>query len=482
MVITQTPTTELDAVNALLATTGEAPVNVLTGSGIVTADIARSILHETNRAYQAEGWYFNTEISYQLTPDVSGYLNVPTNVLRLETDIASKDMDVVQRGARIYNRTTRSYVFNATVAFDMVVFLTYEELPEASRQYVMMSAARLFQDRVLGADALHAFNEQDLSTARAHVEKEEIENSQSSLLDASRAFQGLGWWFNTELDYTLTPDGSGFLNVPAKTLRVETTRAYKDTAIALRGAKLWNVTTHSYVFSAPIKVHLVTELALSLLPDNVKNYLQIVANRNLQAMQVSQSQGGPKQLEYRYGNLRALTEQDEKNARMAIERDEVRLSQLALSDASYAVQSQGWWFNIDQELQLSPDGGGFIQVPSNTIRCVVSRNECDPGIILRGAKLYDTVKHTAVFTRPVVCHITTLLLYSDLPDVAQRYIRILAGRAVQFNKNLPVQLPGYTDEDEHNARIEMERAEIENRNYNMMTDSYSVSETIYRMM
>jgi hypothetical protein len=238
----------------------------------------------------------------------------------------------------------------------------------------------------------------------------------------------------------------------------------------LRGTKLYDTVTHSYVFSSPITCTLSKLLPFSDLPDVAQQYIRILAGRAVQLAKNLPIQ------------LPGYTEEAEKTARFLLDTEEVRLSVLALNDASYAVQSSGWWFNIDQELQLSPNGSGFIIVPAGTIRCEVSRNEYDPGIILRGTKLYDTVKHTYVFTRPVVCHITTLLAYSDLPDVAQRYIRILAGRAVQFAKNLPVQLPGYTEEDERMARIEMERAEIENRKYNMMTDSYSVSETIYRMM
>ena len=55
-----TTTTKLMAVNTILSTVGEAPVNNLTA---VTADvrIAESVLDEVSREVQSAGWHFNTE-------------------------------------------------------------------------------------------------------------------------------------------------------------------------------------------------------------------------------------------------------------------------------------------------------------------------------------------------------------------------------------------------------------------------------------
>ena len=55
-------TTELEAVNIMLAAIGEAPVSKLTGTLPVDVKIAQSTLVEINKAVQAEGWSFNTEI------------------------------------------------------------------------------------------------------------------------------------------------------------------------------------------------------------------------------------------------------------------------------------------------------------------------------------------------------------------------------------------------------------------------------------
>ena len=50
-------TTKLEAVNIMLSTIGENPVNSLT-SGLVDAELAETILGSVSKAVQSEGWNF----------------------------------------------------------------------------------------------------------------------------------------------------------------------------------------------------------------------------------------------------------------------------------------------------------------------------------------------------------------------------------------------------------------------------------------
>ena len=63
--------TELEAVNVLLTTIGEAPVNTLTGKQTTDVAIAQQVLNEVNREVQSRGWHFNTEYDVELIPDTS---------------------------------------------------------------------------------------------------------------------------------------------------------------------------------------------------------------------------------------------------------------------------------------------------------------------------------------------------------------------------------------------------------------------------
>jgi len=60
--------TEIDAINTMLTTIGESPVNSINAS---TADtrIAQLILQEVDRATQSKGWNWNTEKDVVLTPN-----------------------------------------------------------------------------------------------------------------------------------------------------------------------------------------------------------------------------------------------------------------------------------------------------------------------------------------------------------------------------------------------------------------------------
>ena len=62
------PMTELEAVNAMLLSIGQAPVNTLEVAGIKDVSFARLMLHNTNRQVQSRGWWFNRELGYELTP------------------------------------------------------------------------------------------------------------------------------------------------------------------------------------------------------------------------------------------------------------------------------------------------------------------------------------------------------------------------------------------------------------------------------
>ena len=64
-----TRTTELEAVNTILSTIGEAPLNSLTGSLPVDGTVAVNILSEITREVQSAGWHFNTHYKVTLTRD-----------------------------------------------------------------------------------------------------------------------------------------------------------------------------------------------------------------------------------------------------------------------------------------------------------------------------------------------------------------------------------------------------------------------------
>ncbi|WP_018123375.1 T7 tail tubular protein A [Desulfovibrio oxyclinae] len=178
-----TPTTELEAVNTILSTIGETPVSSLGDSLTTDAVVAQNILHEVSNEMQTEGWHFNTEVEYPLVPDLATKnIMLPQNCVNVDLDpLQYPDRDVVVRGKRLYDRRKHTYEFNETLYAEVILLLPFEEMPEAARRYATIRAARIFQDRVVGSDTLHAFNEVDEIKARSILVDSQSENADSNV-------------------------------------------------------------------------------------------------------------------------------------------------------------------------------------------------------------------------------------------------------------------------------------------------------------
>jgi hypothetical protein len=179
------PTTELEAINTMLSTIGESPVNAVEDTGNVDVVIARQILQSVSREVQARGWHFNTEINYTITPDSEGYLVLPKTVLKVDTVYPDSSKDVVVRGSRLYDREKHTYVFTDAVKVDMTILLTFDELPEVARNCVTIRASRIFQERVVGSDTLHAFNSQDEARAMVSLMEYEADTADLNILSGN---------------------------------------------------------------------------------------------------------------------------------------------------------------------------------------------------------------------------------------------------------------------------------------------------------
>ena len=167
-------TTELEAVNRVLRMMGEAPVNSLEGQ-FGLARQAHDSLKETSRTVQAEGWSFNTDYERTLTRTAG------TNEIELSSDISRvkidpyeyPDNEVVQRGLKLYDRRKNTSVFEEDLTADVTYILSWTDLPEHARQYIMIKAGRQLQDQILGSADLTQINLTMEAEAKALFMEEE---------------------------------------------------------------------------------------------------------------------------------------------------------------------------------------------------------------------------------------------------------------------------------------------------------------------
>lgn len=165
-----TKTTKLQAVNTILSTVGEPPVNSLSAQRADSL-IAQTVLDEITREVLSYGWQFNTDEKVVMTPETSsGYIYVSDSVVRVDMDPAySQNYDIALRGNRLYNRVTNSYAFVEPITVLQVHLMDFDDMPEPAKRYVTIRAARVFQDRMVGSPTLHAFTAQDEVMALAKM-------------------------------------------------------------------------------------------------------------------------------------------------------------------------------------------------------------------------------------------------------------------------------------------------------------------------
>tara|TARA_R110000772_G_scaffold89156_3_gene184924 strand:- start:8915 stop:9499 length:585 start_codon:yes stop_codon:yes gene_type:complete len=153
-------TSKLDAVNTMLSSIGEAPVSSLS-SGLIEAEIAESILNTIDREVQSMGWHFNTELNKSFAQDTLGQIILPADILRADATLKANAPNLVQRGLKMYDRVNHTFVISTDAALDVVVQLLFDDLPEVAKRYIVLRSTRVFQDRVVGSNTLHSFQEKD---------------------------------------------------------------------------------------------------------------------------------------------------------------------------------------------------------------------------------------------------------------------------------------------------------------------------------
>ena len=184
---TQTRTSELESVNTILSTIGEAPLNSLSGSLPVDGTIAKNVLSEVSREVQSQGWHFNTHYKVTLTRDTDNKIPLATNIVRVEVDprrYSKVSYDIVQRNNFLYNLAKNEETFDTNFKDATAVYLLpFDEIPEQAKRYITIRSARIFHDRTLGANTIHKFSQEDEAKALSILKQAESHTGDYSIFD-----------------------------------------------------------------------------------------------------------------------------------------------------------------------------------------------------------------------------------------------------------------------------------------------------------
>lgn len=180
------PMTKLDAVNGMLASIGQAPVNSLDVSGIRDVAIAELALDTQTREVLTKGWHFNSEECYELVPDGNGKIAVPSGALDLDPTYDSIDFTIRDDSGtlRLYDKEEHSFDLSAynPLLVDIIWAFEFEAIPQCARTYIATRAARIFQSQVIGSDILFKFTELHESEALATLKRLEGRRKDRNML------------------------------------------------------------------------------------------------------------------------------------------------------------------------------------------------------------------------------------------------------------------------------------------------------------
>ena len=184
--------TTLEVVNGCLASMGEAPLSSLVEPHAMKGAAVNS-LNRANKNVQETGKWFNTEY-VSLSPDsVNGWITLSGDCIKFSsgTPQAPSKPYLVQRGSRLYNLNTRSYVLTEDVAGYIVRLVPFEELPPVAANYIACLAVLRFQSNFDADTNKRQELERDASIAKIEFNSEHIRQIKVNLINSNRTLARL---------------------------------------------------------------------------------------------------------------------------------------------------------------------------------------------------------------------------------------------------------------------------------------------------
>mgnify|MGYP001357310032 FL=1 len=159
---------ELPAINQILMACGQAPVTTLDETNPDVA-IAYQTLIEVSREVQSEGWTFNKEAHYEMTPNTDNEIIIPTNVLQIDlTQATAGDRHVVRRNGKLYDKEHHTDKWtDGSIEVDILWFFDWVDLPRPIQDYITTRAATVTSSRIVGDQTQYQILQQKEAYMRA---------------------------------------------------------------------------------------------------------------------------------------------------------------------------------------------------------------------------------------------------------------------------------------------------------------------------
>ena len=165
---TTNATQELPAINQILMACGQAPVTTLDETNPDVA-IAYQTLLEVSREVQSEGWSFNKEEHYKMTPDDNKEILIANNILQIDLSRShADDKHAVRRGGKLYDKEHHTDKWtDGAVDCDITWLFDWVDLPRPIQDYITARASSITSSRIIGDNTQYQMLQQKEAYMRA---------------------------------------------------------------------------------------------------------------------------------------------------------------------------------------------------------------------------------------------------------------------------------------------------------------------------
>lgn len=171
----------LKAVNLTLPALGEHVVTRIDARHPTLAVILPVLDLKINECLM-RGWWFN-ENTYTAYPDNEGFIYMPSNTLAF---LPSRDVDASVRNFRLYNPSTRNFVWTGPVTGLLQERLEFEELPESVATFVYYDALVQIYITDIGLESVVAEWKGYATTAEYTATQEHLRNKKHTTKNSAR--------------------------------------------------------------------------------------------------------------------------------------------------------------------------------------------------------------------------------------------------------------------------------------------------------
>jgi hypothetical protein len=167
---------ELQAVNQILASVGQAPVTSLDQTNPDVA-LCYDTLTDVSRQIQSEGWTFNKEFEYPIEVNSNKNIPIPPNVLQMDLSrcnpyFGSTDTVVRSKNGQklLYDRTNHTYEWSGeAIKADIVWYFDWIDLPIPIQDYIVARSSTVVSQRLITDSNLYQMLTQQEIFARARA-------------------------------------------------------------------------------------------------------------------------------------------------------------------------------------------------------------------------------------------------------------------------------------------------------------------------